>query len=105
MYLSDKGKDPVFFCSVACRLAKPSPAGEAFSVAFCAQTTGVDVVNSEAGIGWWTDNETAFLRRGFNSKGEHRFTPLFSLKQRAKQWWAPWRGEGEEQTDSSEEHV
>ena len=34
MYLSDKGKGPIFFGSIACHLAEPSPGGEAFSVAF-----------------------------------------------------------------------
>ena len=69
------------------------------------EETEVDVVNHDglAGVGWWTNNETALLRRGFNFNGEHRFTPLFSLQQRVKPYWRAWRGEDE--TNSAEKYV
>lgn len=67
-------------------------------MAFCGRTAATDTVNSELGLGWWTSNESALLRRASNAKGEHRFIPLFTLREKVKRsllpsWWP--RGESE----------
>ncbi|KAG9312050.1 hypothetical protein JVU11DRAFT_7331 [Chiua virens] len=80
--------------------------GENVSIAFSANVPVADALNSEVGFGWWTNNESALLRRASSKTGEHRFTPLFSLRQRAKrgQWFSGnWRGD--EVTDASGEYI
>ena len=97
MYLSNKCKRDDFCSLTSSPVA--SPAGESFSVAFCARTPG-DGANAKVGGDWWAENESALLRRGSNPNGEYLFTPLFALKQTLKRsLLTRWRGDGEETTD------
>ena len=99
MYLSNKSKcEHGGFCSLACRYSLvASPAGESFSVAFCARTQG-DGVNTRVVGDWWAESESALLRRGSNPNGEYCYTPLFALKQTLKRSWLSWRGAEEQHT-------
>lgn len=104
LYLSNKCTSPVCF-PANLHSHGPLAAGETVSVALCGRTAGTDAVTSELGFGWFTQNESALLRRAFNPKGEYCFTPLFSLRHQAKRSLFPWLGRGEDETECSEEHV
>lgn len=81
-------------------------AGETVSIALRGKMAGLDAVTSEADFGWWTHNDGALIRRAFNTKGEHCFTPLFSLHQKvARSLLSRLIGRGEDEAECSEEHV
>ena len=69
-------------------------------------TPGLDAVASELEFGWWTDNESALLRRAFDPKGTHSFIPLFSLNEKVKRRLKfPFFGRGGDETESDGEYV
>ena len=102
MYLSNKCKRKDF-CSLTCHYSPvASPAGESFSVAFCARAQG-DGVNTKVGGEWWVENESALLHRGSTPNGEYFFMPLFTLKQMLKRS-LPMRWKGDEEQSIDEEY-
>ncbi|KAG2148843.1 hypothetical protein DEU56DRAFT_782498 [Suillus clintonianus] len=53
--------------------------GEKISLALAASPAGV-ATDGEASVDWWTDAQAGFLRQAFDKAGQHRYTPIYTLK-------------------------
>ncbi|KAG1782203.1 hypothetical protein EV702DRAFT_1041898 [Suillus placidus] len=53
-----------------------------------------------ASMDWWTDAQSAFVRKAVDNTGQYRYTPLYTLKHRQSNWAQRlFRGEQEEETE------